>query len=98
MFVLTNYWSTTEEDLHRVYTLRSLGLMPYIMIYDKQRYVDQHGRWLPGVEQRFTAAQLRRFKTCQHLQRWCNTRAIIKSCPDFNDYEPYRRWREAHHE
>jgi len=35
VYVLTNYWSTTEEDLFRVYWLRSKGFAPYIMIYDK---------------------------------------------------------------
>lgn len=35
VYVLTNYNTTLEFDLHRVYTLRSLGYNPYIMIYDK---------------------------------------------------------------
>jgi len=35
VYVLTNYISTHEEDLMRVYVLRDLGFDPYIMIYDK---------------------------------------------------------------
>lgn len=35
VYVLTNFNSTLEEDLHRVYTLRDLGYSPYVMIYDK---------------------------------------------------------------
>lgn len=35
VYVLTNYNSTMDEDLHRVYTLRGLGYDPYVMIYDK---------------------------------------------------------------
>lgn len=35
VYVLTNYGSTMEENLYRVYTLRDLGYDPYIMIYDK---------------------------------------------------------------
>ncbi len=35
VYVLTNYNSTHEQDLYRVYTLRSLGYDPYIMIYEK---------------------------------------------------------------
>ena len=35
VYVLTNYWSTLEEDLHRVYWLRDMGFAPYVMIYDK---------------------------------------------------------------
>lgn len=35
VFVLTNYNSTLEEDLYRVYRLREIGYDPYIMIFDK---------------------------------------------------------------
>jgi hypothetical protein len=50
VYLLTNYWSTHAEDLHRVYWLREHGYDPYVMIYDKpnapketrrlQRYVN----------------------------------------------------------
>lgn len=36
VYVLTNFNTTFEQDLDRVYTLRSLGYTPYVMIYDKQ--------------------------------------------------------------
>jgi hypothetical protein len=36
VYVLTNYWSSLEEDLMRVYWLRDHGYSPYVMIYDKQ--------------------------------------------------------------
>lgn len=36
VYVLTNYWSSLEEDLMRVYWLREHGYSPYVMIYDKQ--------------------------------------------------------------
>lgn len=36
VYVLTNFNSTHEEDLHRIYTLRDLGFNPYVMIFDKQ--------------------------------------------------------------
>lgn len=35
VYVLTNYGSTKEQDLYRIYTLRDLGYDPYVMIYDK---------------------------------------------------------------
>lgn len=35
VYVLTNYWSTFEEDLMRVYWLRDNGYDPYVMIFDK---------------------------------------------------------------
>ena len=35
VYVLTNFNSTMEQNLFRVYTLRDLGYDPYVMIYDK---------------------------------------------------------------
>lgn len=36
VYVLTNFDTTLEQDLERVYILRDLGYSPYIMIYNKQ--------------------------------------------------------------
>lgn len=41
VYVLTNFNTTFEQDLERVYTLRDMGYMPYVMIYDKQNV--EHG-------------------------------------------------------
>lgn len=95
VYVLTNYWSSIEEDLHRIYTLRKMGFVPFVMIYDKQKFVDKYGRWLPSVGERYTREQMIHFKICQHMQRWSGTKGIIKLCPDFNDYEPVKKWREG---
>lgn len=35
VFVLTNYGTSIEEDLYRVYTIWEMGYYPYVMIYDK---------------------------------------------------------------
>lgn len=35
VYVLTNYNSTMDENLYRIYTLRDLGFDPYVMIYNK---------------------------------------------------------------
>lgn len=35
VYCLTNYDSTMEENLYRIYTLRDLGYDPYVMIYNK---------------------------------------------------------------
>lgn len=37
VYCLTNYWSTFEQDLYRVYWLRDNGYDPYVMIYDKEK-------------------------------------------------------------
>ncbi len=35
VYVLTNFDTTMEQDLERIYALRELGYRPYVMIYDK---------------------------------------------------------------
>ena len=35
VYILTNFNSTLEEDLMRVYAVRDIGAKPYVMIYDK---------------------------------------------------------------
>lgn len=36
VYVLTNFDTTIEQDLERIYTLRDIGYWPYVMIYDKE--------------------------------------------------------------
>lgn len=48
VYVLTNFDTTMEENLYRIYTLRDLGYDPYVMIYDKPhapREVSLLQRW-----------------------------------------------------
>lgn len=49
VYVLTNYNSTLEQDLHRIYTLRDLKFSPFVMVYDKEHaaqvYTDLQ-RWV----------------------------------------------------
>lgn len=48
VYVLTNFDSTLDEDLYRIYTLRDLGFNPYVMIYDKPhapRKIRELQRW-----------------------------------------------------
>lgn len=35
VYVLTNFNSTMDENLYRIYTLRDMGYDPYVMVYDK---------------------------------------------------------------
>lgn len=49
VYVLTNYNSTLEEDLYRIYTLRELGYNPYVMIYQKEnapKEIKRLQRWV----------------------------------------------------
>lgn len=36
VFVLTNFDTTFEQDLERIYTVRDLGYSPFVMVYNKQ--------------------------------------------------------------
>lgn len=36
VYVLVNFYTTIEQDLERIYTLREMGYWAYVMIYDKE--------------------------------------------------------------
>ena len=42
IYVLTNFNTTHEQDLERIYTLRELGYWPYVMIYNKEHLPKGH--------------------------------------------------------
>jgi hypothetical protein len=49
VYCLTNFNSTMEENLYRIYTLRDLGYDPYVMIYNKPnapKEIRQLQRWV----------------------------------------------------
>ena len=48
VYVLTNYNTTLEQDLERIYKLKELDCTPYVMIYDKPnapREIKKLQRW-----------------------------------------------------
>lgn len=48
VYCLTNFGSTMEENLYRIYTLREMDFDPYVMIYDKPnapKEIRQLQRW-----------------------------------------------------
>lgn len=65
-YVLTNYNSTMEQNLERIYKLKELHYDPYVMVYDK-----------PHAP-----------REIRLLQRWCNNKFIMQSCPRFEDFDP----------
>lgn len=42
VYVLTNFNTSHEQDLERIYTLRELGYWPYVMIYEKEKLPKGH--------------------------------------------------------
>lgn len=51
VYVLCNFDTTIDQDLERVYTLRDLGYLPYVMLYNRNRLPKGHelrrlSRWV----------------------------------------------------
>lgn len=42
VYVLTNFNTTHEQDLERIYTLVKLGYWPYVMVYDREHLPKNH--------------------------------------------------------
>ena len=62
VYVLTNFGSTMDENLYRIYTLRDLGYDPYVMIYDKPnapKEIKHLQRW---VNNKFVFRKCERFE------------------------------------
>ena len=64
VFVLCNFDTTIEQDLERIYTLRDLGYLPYVMLYNKEKIPRGHElkklqRW---VNNRFIFRTVERFE------------------------------------
>lgn len=62
VYVLVNFGSTLEEDLHRIYTLRDMGYDPYVMIYNKD-----------DLPKRHELRRLQRWVNNKVIFRSCNT-------------------------
>lgn len=61
VYVLTNFGSTMEQNLYRIYTLRDLGFEPFVMVYNKPEAPDEikklqrwcNNKWIFGTVRRF---------------------------------------------
>lgn len=65
VYVLTNFNSTMEQNLFRVYTLRDLGYDPYIMVFDKPNAPKEILRLQRWVNNRFIFKKCRKFEEYQ---------------------------------
>lgn len=64
VYILTNYNSTLEEDLWRIYTTRDLGYSPYVMIYDKPNATKEKKRLQRWVNNKAI------FNTCKRFENY----------------------------
>ena len=98
VYMLTNFNTTTDEDLERVYTLRDLGFNPYVMIYNKDDFTvcDKNGKPIklkPEKEllKKYTRKQIEHFNVCWKIQQWVNNRIIFRSCDRFEEFDRSKR-------
>lgn len=62
VYCLTNYNSTLEQDLYRIYTLRDMGYDPYVMVYNKPNAPHTIKRLQRWCNNKFI------FKTCRKFE------------------------------
>jgi hypothetical protein len=62
VYCLTNFNSTMEENLHRIYTLRDLKYDPYVMIYDKPNAPMEIKRLQRWCNNKFIFKSVKRFE------------------------------------
>lgn len=62
VYVLTNFGSTMDQDLYRIYTLRDLGFSPYVMIYQKQTATKELKRLQRWCNNRYIFRSCARFE------------------------------------
>ena len=62
VYCLTNYDTTMEENLYRIYKLWDMGYFPYVMIYDKPHAPKEIKRLQRWCNNRFI------FKSCQRFE------------------------------
>ena len=62
VYCLTNFNSTMEENLYRIYTLRDLGYDPYVMIYDKPHAPEEIRRLQRWCNNKFIFKKVSKFE------------------------------------
>lgn len=62
VYCLTNFNSTMEQNLYRVYTLRDLGYDPFVMVYDRPHAPKEILRLQRWVNNKFIFKKCKRFE------------------------------------
>lgn len=52
VYILTNYNTTFEQDLYRIYTLRKMNYWPFVMVYDRKNADNEYRRLQRWVNNR----------------------------------------------
>ena len=70
VYCLTNFDSTMEENLFRIYTLRDLGYDPYVMIYDKPHAPQEIRHLQRWVNNKIVFKSVERFEDYNPNKKW----------------------------
>lgn len=70
VYCLTNFDSTMEENLFRIYTLRDLGYDPYVMIYDKPHATQEIRHLQRWVNNKIVFKSVERFEDYDPNKKW----------------------------
>lgn len=62
VYTLVNFDTSFEQDLERIYTLRDMGYLPYVMIYNKAHCDKQYKRLQRWVNNRVIFAKCEKFE------------------------------------
>lgn len=62
VYTLVNFDTSFEQDLERIYTLRDMGYLPYVMIYNKTHCDKQYKRLQRWVNNRVIFAKCEKFE------------------------------------
>ena len=62
VYVLTNFNSTMEENLYRIYNLRDMGFDPYVMVYNKPNAPKELVRLQRWVNNKILFAKVKKFE------------------------------------
>ena len=68
VYTITNFNTSIEQDLERIYTLRDIGYWPYVMIYDKEHCNTIYKKLQRWVNNRFIFAKCEKFEDYGKLQ------------------------------
>lgn len=71
VFMITNYWSSLEEDLERIYWLRDNGYSPYVTCYDKPHAPEVTRKMMRWVNNRYI------FYSCEKFEDYWNLKGEL---------------------
>lgn len=77
VYVLCNFGSTMEENLHRIYTLRDLGYDPFVMVYDKPNAPEEICHLQRWCNKKWIFKEVEKFYDYEPMKKGCHQDVYI---------------------